>query len=145
MDIDLSRFGSMMGRTRSLVQGGLNADLGRMAIKSAKTRLRNVVLVCRECTKKLDGGFGRKGNHTLKTALRKHLKAGKGRKATLAVVHTPCFDICPKTAVVAVNAARPDKLLIVPPGSDLSEVAARLGLDDDRRPGPVLIIDSAAG
>jgi len=116
-----------------------------MAIDSAKTRLRNVVLVCRKCSKKLDGGFGPEGNQTLKKALRKYLKAGKGRKAKLAVVHTPCFDICPKNAVVAVNAARPKELLIVPTGADLFEVKARLGLDDDRRLKPVLIIDSSAG
>lgn len=134
-----------MGRARRLVQGAGNTDPDAMAIDSAKTRLRNVVLVCRKCSKKLDGGFGPDGNHTLKKALRKYLKAGKGRKATLAVVHTPCFDICPKNAVVAVNAARPKEMLIVPTGADLFEVKARLGLEDDRRLKPVLIIDSDAG
>ena len=104
-----------------------------MAIKSAKTRLRDMVLVCRKCSKKLDGGFGPDGDKTLKKALRKYLKAGKGKKAELAVKETDCFDICPKNAVVAVNAANPKALLIIPAGADLFEVKARLGLDDDRR------------
>ena len=105
-----------------------------MAIKTAKTEWRDVVLVCKKCTKKLKGGgFGPDGDRTLKKALRKYLKAGKGRKAELAVVETPCFDICPKNAVVAVNAARPKALLIVPAGADLLEVQTRLGLEPRRR------------
>ncbi|MDI1327128.1 MAG: hypothetical protein PSV23_10065 [Brevundimonas sp.] len=105
-----------------------------MAIKTAKTQWRDMVLVCRKCSKRLNGkGFGPDGDRTLKKALRKYLKAGKGRKAELVVKETNCFDICPKNAVVAVNAANPKALLIVPAGADLFEVKARLGLDDDRR------------
>lgn len=109
-----------------------------MAIKTAKTQWRDVVLVCRKCSKKLDGGFGPDGDKSLKKALRKYLKAGKGKKGELAVKETDCFDICPKNAVVAVNVARPKALLIVPAGADLFEVKARLGLDDDRRLKPSL-------
>lgn len=105
-----------------------------MALKTAQTRWRDVVLVCRKCSKKLDGGgFGPDGDKSLKKALRKYLKAGKGRKADLVVKEADCFDVCPKKAVVAVNAANPKALLIVPVGADLFEVKARLGLDDDRR------------
>ena len=104
-----------------------NGDLAGMALKTAKTRWRDVVLVCRKCQKKLDGGFDPDGDKTLKKALRRYLHAGKGRKADLAVVGADCFDICPKNAVVAVNAANPKALLIVPAGADLFEVKARLG------------------
>ncbi len=104
-----------------------------MAVKSATTNWRQVVLVCRKCSKKLDGGFGPDGDKSLKKALRKYLKAGKGKKAELVVKETDCFDVCPKKAVVAVNAANPKALLIVPAGADLFEVKARLGLYDDRR------------
>lgn len=108
-------------------------------IKASKTRWGEVVLVCRKCSKKLKGGFGPEGDKTLKKALRRYLHAGKGRKADLAVVGADCFDICPKDAVVAVNARRPQELLIVPAGADLFEVKRRLGLEDGRRlkaPGP---------
>ncbi|MEG0819998.1 MAG: hypothetical protein RSG56_11185, partial [Brevundimonas sp.] len=104
----------------------------------SKTRWNEVVLVCRKCSKKLDGGFGPDGDKTLKKALRRYLHAGKGRKADLAVVGADCFDVCPKNAVVAVNARRPEELLVVPAGADLFEVKARLGLDDGRRLKPSL-------
>lgn len=107
-----------------------------MAIKTAKTEWRDLILVCKKCSKKLDGGFGPDGDKTLKKALRKYLhlpKLKKGRKAPLAVVETGCFDVCPRNAVIAVNAAQPKALLIVPAGADLFEVKARLGLDDGRR------------
>ncbi|MFC5343936.1 hypothetical protein ACETK8_19670 [Brevundimonas staleyi] len=106
-----------------------------MAIKTSKTKWRDVVLVCKKCQKKLDGGFGPNGDKTLKKALKKYLKPndGKGRKAELAVIETACFDVCPKNAVVCVNAAEPKALLIVPVGADLFEVKARLRLDDGRR------------
>jgi len=115
-----------------------------MAIKTAKTQWRDVVLVCRKCSKKLDGGgFGPDGDRSLRKALRKALKTGKGRKAELVVIETGCFDVCPKNAVVAVNAARPDALLIVPRGADLGEVRVRLGLDraPDRPREPTEIAD----
>ena len=104
--------------------------------KTAKTEWRDVVLVCRKCSKKLDGGFGPGGDLTLKKALRKylHLKKGKqGRKSGLIVTGADCFDICPKGGVVAVNSAQPKKLLIIPAGADLLEVKTRLALDDGRR------------
>ena len=48
--------------------------------KVSKTRWNEVVLVCRKCSKKLDGGFGPDGDKTLKKALRRYLHAGKSRK-----------------------------------------------------------------
>ena len=113
-----------------------------MAIKTSKTKWRDVILVCRKCQKKLDGGFGPHGDKSLKKALKKYLKPGdgKGRKAELAVIGTACFDVCPKNAVVCVNASEPKALLIVPVGADLFEVKARLRLDDGRRLKPTLTI-----
>ena len=112
--------------------------------KVSKTRWNEVVLVCRKCSKKLDGGFGPDGDKTLKKALRRYLHAGKGRKADLAVVGADCFDVCPRNAVVAVNARHPEELLIVPAGADLFEVKARLGLDDGRRLKPRLSVTGPA-
>ncbi|NJC40428.1 putative metal-binding protein [Brevundimonas alba] len=100
-----------------------------MPIKTARTEWRDVVLVCRKCSKKLDGkGFGPDGDRSLKKALRKSAGGGKGRKAALKVIETGCFDICPKNAVVALSASRPESLLIVPVGAGLNEVWTRLGL-----------------
>lgn len=118
-----------------------------MTIKTAKTEWRDVVLVCRKCSKKLDGrGFGPDGDRSLKKALRKYMKAGKGRKSELAVIETGCFDVCPRNAIVAVNAANPKALLIVPAGADLLEIKARLGLEDHRRAkSPFRIVASGDG
>ncbi len=125
------------------------SDLRRMAdkpIQVAKTQWKDVVLVCKKCSKKLDGGFGPEGDQSLKKALKRYLKppksakTGKGRKAELTVKHTDCFDVCPKNAVIAVNAANPKALLIVPVGADLLEVKARLGLHDGRRTRPDLTL-----
>jgi len=127
--------------TAALAQVPPTGDHRIMALKTAKTKWRDVVLVCRKCSKKLDGkGFGPDGDKTLKKALRKYLKAGKGKKVELTIKETDCFDVCPKNAVIAVNAARPKALLIVPAGADLFEVKARLGLDDGRRLKPVLTV-----
>lgn len=123
-----------MRKGTALAQGRAPGNLALMAIKTAKTQWRDVVLVCRKCSKRLKNkGFGPDGDRTLKKALRKYLKAGKGKKAALVVKETNCFDVCPKNAVIAVNAANPKALLIVPAGADLFEVKARLGLNDDRR------------
>lgn len=106
-----------------------------MPFKHADTAWRDVILVCRKCSKKLDGGFGPDGDLTLKKALRKYLhvrKGKKGRKGEVTVMSVDCLDLCPKGAVAAVNAARPDEILIVPAGADLLDVKGRLGLDDGR-------------
>jgi predicted metal-binding protein len=115
-----------------------------MAFRTARTEWRDVVLVCRKCQKKLDGGFGPDGDLSLKKALRRYLKAKKGRKSELAVIDAGCFDVCPKKAVVAVNAARPGELLVIPAGADLLEIKARLGLSDGRRLRAVPPTDEAA-
>ncbi|RZJ95599.1 MAG: hypothetical protein EON88_10590 [Brevundimonas sp.] len=99
------------------------------AFKTAKTQWRDVVLVCKKCQKKVGKGFGPDENLTLKKALKRYLKPGKGRKAEIAVLTVKCFDVCPKNAVMAVNAARPDEMVVIPAGADLVEVTERLGLD----------------
>jgi hypothetical protein len=100
-----------------------------MPLKTANTRWRDVVLVCKKCQKKVGKGYGPAGDLTLKKALKRYLKPGKGRKAEVAVLSVDCFDVCPKNAVTAVNAVRPGEMIIVPVGVDLIEVSDRLGLE----------------
>jgi ribosomal protein L21 len=57
-------------------------------MKKARSNWQDVVLVCRKCSKKLDGGFGPKGRASLRKALRKELKLKKGRHAMFAVIKT---------------------------------------------------------
>jgi predicted metal-binding protein len=96
--------------------------------KRARSDWTEVVLVCRKCSKKLDGGFGEDGDQKLAKALRKSV-GGKGRKATVGVIEVDCLDICPKNAVVAVKASRPGDWVIVPRGASTTAVRERLELN----------------
>ena len=101
--------------------------------KRARSSWTEVILVCRKCSKKLDGGFGDDGDQKLAKALRKSLKGaggGKDRKARVGVIEVGCFDICPKNAVVAVKASNPGDWVIAPRGASIAAVAERLGLND---------------
>lgn len=88
----------------------------------------HAVLVCRKCSKKLDGGFGRDGDERLAKALRRHLSLKKGRKAAAGIVEVNCLGVCPKGAVTVVNGASARQWLLAQPDADLDELAATLGL-----------------
>jgi len=106
-------------------------------IKAVKTGWREVILVCRKCSRKLDGeGFGPDANQSLRKALRRELGGGKGRKARAAVIEVGCFDLCPKDAVVAANARRPGEWLVVPRHTPIKTVVERLGLIEAEPPQP---------
>lgn len=89
----------------------------------------NVVLVCRKCSKKVDGGFGPGGGDHLAKALRKHLSLKKGRKAAAGVLEVGCLGICPKGAVTVVDGAASRDWLLVRPGADLDKLTQELGLN----------------
>ncbi|HQR90731.1 MAG TPA: (2Fe-2S) ferredoxin domain-containing protein [Caulobacter sp.] len=98
------------------------------AIKTVRTDWSQVVLVCRKCSKKLDGGFGEDGDQSLRKALRRAAGGGKGRKASIGVIEVGCFDLCPRNAVVAANASTPGQWLVVPRGTPIAAVSEQLGL-----------------
>lgn len=93
-----------------------------------RSNWQNAVLVCRKCSKKVDGGFGPHGDQRLAKALRKHLALKKGRKAAAGIVEVDCLGICPKGAVTVVNGAQSRDWLLVRPGADLDGLAESLGL-----------------
>ncbi|MCP3731437.1 (2Fe-2S) ferredoxin domain-containing protein [Sphingomonas sp. MG17] len=88
----------------------------------------NAVLVCARCSKRLNGGFGKKGRQPLGKALRKHLQLKKGRKAAAGVIDVKCLGVCPRGGVTVVNGAASREWLIVPAGADLDAVAREAGL-----------------
>jgi hypothetical protein len=108
-------------------------------IRSVPAHWQAAVLVCRKCEKKIGGGFGEKGKERLARLLRKRAGGGKGRKASLGVIETKCLKLCPKRAVTVVNGSRPRDWLVIPAGTPIEEVEARLGLT---RPGDTLPIAS---
>lgn len=99
------------------------------SLKRVRSDWQGAILVCGKCTRKIDGGFGKKGRTPLAKALRKILGGGKGRKSPLGVVETRCLGVCPKQAVIVVDSRRPGGWLSVAAGADVAEVAARLDAD----------------
>ncbi|MEO7688384.1 MAG: hypothetical protein ABIS51_03795 [Sphingomonas sp.] len=101
-------------------------------LKSVRSDWSNTLLVCRKCSKRLDGGFGPKGRTSLAKALRKHLDVKKGRKARLGIVEVKCLGVCPRGAVTVINGKAPDEWALVKAGADLDAVAFSLGLPEVR-------------
>ncbi len=89
-------------------------------IRSRPTPWTTVILVCGKCSRKLDGGFGPEGETTLRAALKQELK-DQGHRRTVRVIETKCFGICPKKAVVTLNASAPSRLLTIPRGTMIGE------------------------
>ena len=83
------------------------------------------MLVCRKCSRKLGGGFGRKGKHGLARTLRDELKA-TGRRRALRVIEVGCLSLCPKGAVTVVGPVQPGAVLAVPKRTEAAEVLAAL-------------------
>ncbi len=99
-------------------------------IRRVRADWTDAVLVCRKCTRKLDGGFGPEGTTKLAKLLRKELNGkAKGRKARVGVVEVGCLDVCPKQAVTVVRAAMPGEWAVVPAGTPVRRVIEHLGLD----------------
>ena len=98
------------------------AELNAVGFRQVRSDWQGAILVCGKCSKKIDGGFGKKGRTSLAKALRKVMALGKGRKARGGVVETRCLGVCPKRAVVVIDTRAPDRWLIVPAGADAQSV-----------------------
>lgn len=107
-------------------------------IRPLRTDWREILLVCRKCSKRLGGGFGPDGDRKLAKVLKRELAgAGKGRRAEVTVLEVGCFDICPKGAVVAIRAGKPGEVRLVPAGTAAGDVLAALGIAaPDSKNGP---------
>ena len=92
-----------------------------MTIEAVKAPWDGVALVCRKCSKKLDGGFGPNGDLPLAKALRSGLKE-QGRRRALRVVPVACLGLCPKRAVTVVGPGAPGHVMAVRAGTDVREV-----------------------
>ena len=86
---------------------------------------QQVALLCGRCSRKLGGGFGKKGKHDLKAVLRDAAKAA-GQRRAVRVVEVGCLGLCPKRAVSAVSSVRPGEVLMVPAGAEGAAVLARM-------------------
>lgn len=104
-------------------------------MKPIRSDWTDIVLVCRKCAKKLDGGFGPDGKHSLPKALRAEIARREGAKpqkkprrkgARVAVVEVSCLDVCPKNAVVTISSNEPGHWHLVRAGEEAGDVLDRL-------------------
>lgn len=96
--------------------------------KLVKANWETAILVCAKCSKRLDGGFGKKGKQRLAQALKTYLGVKRFRKARVGVVEVKCLGVCPRGAVTVVNAADPTRWRLVTKDADLAAVADDLGV-----------------
>lgn len=89
---------------------------GKSAPLSRATPWREIIILCRKCGKKRDGGFGPRRKESLKTTLRQALREA-GQRRQVRVMETGCLGICPKHGVTALNATRPDTIHVIPTGT----------------------------
>ena len=85
------------------------------AVATVQTGWTDTLLICRKCSKKLRGGFGKDGGETLRQAVRGALRTN-GRRGQIGVIEVGCLKICPKRAVTTARASRPGVFTIVPEG-----------------------------
>jgi predicted metal-binding protein len=86
---------------------------------------KQLVLICRKCSRKLDGGFGESGEESLRAEVKRALRTA-GPRRRFRVVEVSCLSICPKNAVSVIGPSRPGKVLVVPAGSDPAAVVAMI-------------------
>ncbi|WP_419731094.1 hypothetical protein [Lichenicola sp.] len=95
-------------------------------IVTASGPWRDLLLVCRKCSRKLDGGFGEKNKHALPDAMKQVLR-DLGRRRDVRILEVGCLGLCPKDAVTVMHGAAPGEMLVVPEGLDLTLLVERIG------------------
>ena len=119
----------------------VDQELGALG-RGLASRWSGVILVCSKCSKKLGGGFGRKGKTSLGKALRKRFDLRKGRKSPVGLIEVKCLGVCPKGAVTLVDTNRPGTWRLVPAGTDVEAIGRDLGLDAEVQARPRRAITS---
>jgi predicted metal-binding protein len=87
------------------------------SLVSVPTGWRETLLICRKCSKKLDGGFGESGDLPLRAAVRAHLRK-TGQRRSVGVLEVGCFGLCPKRAVTVARSRNPGEFLVIGAGAD---------------------------
>ena len=104
------------------------ADVRAPQVRRVRSKWRDSLLICRKCTKKVRGGFGKKGRKSLVKVLTRALDGGRDRRASIGVIEVGCMKLCPKKAVTVARGTLPGTLFAVPEGLDVEAVVIELGL-----------------
>ncbi len=102
----------MVPRYRLMAKSGSKSQ----QITARSSGWTDIILICRKCSKKLDGGFGPDGAENLRKALR-HALRGTKQRGRIGVMEVACFGVCPKNAVTMARGSRPGELLVVQAGT----------------------------
>jgi predicted metal-binding protein len=100
----------------------------RPSIRAVTTPSTTLVAICKKCGKKVGGGFGDGGKKSLAKALVKHLDLPKWKRSPIRIVETGCMKLCPRRAVAVTTSREPGVVYVVPAGTPVAEVVARLSL-----------------
>ncbi len=95
------------------------------SISATPAPWQRVALVCGKCSRKLRGGFGKKGKRDLAEVI-KYAAKSTGRRRALRVLEVGCLGLCPKRAVSAIGMGQPGQVLVIPAGTDGTAVLTRL-------------------
>jgi predicted metal-binding protein len=98
---------------------------GKTTKLSRPTPWRDVIILCRKCGKKCEGGFGPKRKESLKAVLRGALRDA-GRRRQVRVMETACLGLCPKNGVTALNATLPGTIHVIPAGTNAPDALRTL-------------------
>jgi hypothetical protein len=96
---------------------GDKAKVAKGAVTTIPSGWRETVLICRKCSKKLEGGFGVDGKTSFRSALRETLRQ-RGERRTTRLIEVGCFGICPKKGVTAALGSAPSALVVIGRGAD---------------------------
>lgn len=98
-----------------------------MNIPAAPAPWRDLILVCRKCSAKLDGrGFGPEADQPLRDVLKQFIRAHQ-LKGVVRAVEADCLDLCPDGLVSVMRIAFPEEIVPIPPGIAAEKVFERLG------------------
>lgn len=97
-----------------------------MSIKTHTAPWTDLVVLCRKCSRKLDGGFGPDGDSSLRSEMRDALRE-QGRRRSVRIVESRCLGVCPKRAVTMMAASQPGRVFVVGAGSRMEDVLDLLG------------------
>lgn len=114
-----------MGKKHAVKQGPAEVPAPMTVATGPWTEL---LAVCRKCGRKLKRrGFGPAGRDDLPEALKHRLRETRRRRA-VRVIEVGCLGVCPKGGVTVLRGDAPGEMLVVPAGTEIDQLVARLGL-----------------